>query len=241
MVRKFIAEHKKKDNRIKYRGKEPSRLDTLTDAVFGIAITLLIFNINDSYSFSDLTSFVKTFPALLISIIFLVIIWDEHVQFSVIYFFHDRILKMLNVLFIALVIFYVYPLRFLTRLLTNLFFNTDIAINISSNQVPQLMIFYGFVVVGLYLVIYLFHYRVLKVGKGIKLNKYERFYSTFQSRRVIIMFSIPLLSIILTYAISYASIQWASIIGGFVYGFYPPAILTWQKWFKRKQKEFIEG
>jgi uncharacterized membrane protein len=121
-MRNELLKNKQQDSRIHYRGESASRLDNLTDAVFGIAITLLIFNLANPNSFADLLTFTKTLPAFLISISFLVLIWNEHLTFSEVYGLKDTGLVLLNTIFIALVIFYVYPLRFLTMFLTNFFF-----------------------------------------------------------------------------------------------------------------------
>lgn len=127
-MRNEVLKNRHQDPRIKYRGENASRLDNLTDAVFGIAITLLIFNLANPNSFEDLLTFTKTLPAFLISISFVILIWNEHVAFSEMYTLNDTKLTILNTVFIALVIFYVYPLRFLTLFLTNAFFNTGVAV-----------------------------------------------------------------------------------------------------------------
>ena len=108
-MRKEILRNARRDPRIRYRGQQASRIDNLTDAVFGIAITLLIFNLSNPNSFEELLTFTKTLPAFLISISFIVLIWNEHLEFSRIYTLDDTWLKVFNTGFIALVIFYVYP------------------------------------------------------------------------------------------------------------------------------------
>jgi uncharacterized membrane protein len=81
-MRNEINKNRQHDPRINYRGANASRLDNLTDAVFGIAITLLIFNLSNPNSFADLLTFTKALPAFLISISFIVLIWNEHSEFS---------------------------------------------------------------------------------------------------------------------------------------------------------------
>lgn len=51
----------------------------------------------------------------------LMLIWNEHLKFAEVYALDDVWLTVLNTLFIGLIIFYVYPLRFLT-----LFFNESV-------------------------------------------------------------------------------------------------------------------
>lgn len=223
---------------INYRGSRPSRLDNLTDAVFGIAITLLIFNLKNPNSFIDLLSFTKTLPAFLISIAFLVLIWYEHVRFSEVYSMKDTTLTIINTLFIALIIFYVYPLRFLTVFLTNFFFQTEVEMNIHNDQVPLLMIYYGLIAAALYFLVFLFYLRASKLKLHLQLNEYEAFYTDAHKIRLLIMFVVPLFSVLLTYLLMGVSLIWASVAGGLTYMTYSPAMFIWINWFNRKSRNY---
>jgi uncharacterized membrane protein len=237
-MREEINKNRYHDPRINYRGKSASRTDNLTDAVFGIAITLLIFNLVNPNSFDDLLTFTLTLPAFLISIAFLVLFWSEHLRFSQIYTLNSTSLIVLNTLFIALIIFYVYPLRFLTLLLTGVLFNTDIGLSIQNHQIPQLMIYYGFVAFALYFVLFLFYFMAYKMKEDLELNKFEVFFTASQKSKLTIMFAVPFLSILVTYIISRFSINWASILGGITYWIYIPAIIIWNKNHKRRSAVF---
>lgn len=237
-MRNEILKNRQHDPRINYRGSSASRLDNLTDAVFGIAITLLIFNLSNPNSFEDLLTFTKTLPAFLISISFIILIWSEHLDFSEVYAFQDTRLTILNTVFIALVIFYVYPLRFLTLFFTNFFFRTDVAVNIRGDQVPYLMIYYGFAAFALYFILYLLYHRAYDLKKELGLNPFEEFYTSSQKRRLLIMFSVPLLSILITVIINQFSFIWASVFGGITYFLYTPLMIWWHRGFLNKSKEF---
>jgi uncharacterized membrane protein len=237
-MRNGINEIRDHDPRINYRGLSASRLENLTDAVFGIAITLLIFNLTNPNSFGDLITFTKTLPAFLISITFLVLIWNEHLQFAQVYTLNDSWLITLNTLFLALVIFYVYPLRFLMLFLTNFFFQTEVDIAIQGDQVPLLMIYYGFVAFALYFTLFLFFYRVLSIKEKLGLSPFELFHTRAQQQRLIIMFTVPVISIIITAIIYQFSFVLASIVGGITYALYTPAIMIWHRRFKRKSEKF---
>ncbi len=237
-MRKEILKNRQHDPRILYRGQNASRLDNLTDAVFGIAITLVIFNLNNPNSFQELITFTKTLPAFLISISFIILIWNEHLSFSEVYTLNDTKLILLNTIFIALIIFYVYPLRFLTLFLTNFFFTANIEVSIQGNQVPYLLVYYGLVAFALYFVLFLLYSRAVSLKKDLNLNPFEIFYTKAQKNRLLIMFSVPLLSIALTLIIRPYSFIWASIIGGIAYNVYVPLILWWNHKFKKKSLEF---
>lgn len=233
----FMPHH---DPRICYRGENPTRLDALTDAVFGIAITLLIFNLANPNSFADLLGFTKTLPAFLISIGFLAMIWAEHQRFSEIYSLHDGLLRLLNMLFIALVIFYVYPLRFLTLFLTQVFFATESLVRIGGNQVPWLMVYYGFVAFGLYFTLHFFYWRALRMQQRLQLNAFEVAYTRAHLQRLRIMFVVPLLSVLVAWGCKDWSALWASLLAGCTYNLYLPAIFWWYKGYNRLEKSFAK-
>lgn len=94
MIRADLHKYRQQDPRLKYRGTIASRVDNLTDAVFGIAITLLIFNLANPNSFDDLVGFAKTLPAFLLSISFLLLNRKEHLRFSEVYTLNDTRLVM---------------------------------------------------------------------------------------------------------------------------------------------------
>jgi uncharacterized membrane protein len=219
-----------------YRGENPDRLDGLTDAVFGIAITLLIFNLANPNSFGDMVTFTKTLPAFLVSIAFLTLIWREHVKFSLLYGLKDSVIISLNILFIALVIFYVYPLRFWTLFLTNLIFQTDLQLQINGNQVPDLMIFYGFVAFGIYFTMLLLYIRVFKIRHKLSLNSKEVIHTRMHLWRMAIMCGVPIISILVVVFFKGWSFIWASFWGGMVYMLYTPLMLFWIKKYESLMK-----
>lgn len=232
-MRNQLFNSKNRNPNIIYRGESPSRLDNLTDAVFGIAVTLLIFNLASPNSLEDLIVFTKTLPAFLISIGFLIVIWQEHVRFSEIYSLRGSWLIFLNSLFLALIIFYVYPLRFLTLFLTNLIFDAELSLQISPTEIPDLMIYYGSIAFALYMVLFWFYNLAIWNRESLALNPHEELHAKYQRGRMIIMFTVPLLSILLVWIIRPYSIAWASFLGGMIYGLYTPAIVIWGKSYKK--------
>lgn len=221
--------------RINYRGLEASRIDNLTDAVFGIAITLLIFNLENPNSFDTLLGFTKTLPAFLISIAFIVLIWKEHLNFSRIYAFGDSWLLILNTIFIGLIIFYVYPLRFLTLFLTGLFFGSDLSLELSAEDIPDLMLYYGLIVSALYSLLFLLHLWAWFIRDRLDLNDYEIWFTKKQLVRLAIMLAVPLVSVIVVSIIRPHSIGWAGVLGGSIYYLYMPAMIIWSRRFKKSE------
>ncbi|MCC5932455.1 MAG: DUF1211 domain-containing protein [Cyclobacteriaceae bacterium] len=235
MRKEINNSYREHDPRIVYRGADPSRLDALTDAVFGIAITLLVFSIANPNSFSDLLDFAKTLPAFLLSVAFLILIWNEHASFSEIYTINDSLLVILNVFFVSLIIFMVYPLRFLSLFLTNLIFRTDIDISIQLHQIPWLMMYYGLAVFALYFCVFLFYWRVQKIKIKLDLNPFEIFHTRWQKKRLTILFSVPLLSVMFAIIFRGLHPMWSAFISGMIYWLYFPLMWWWMKKFEDKQ------
>lgn len=52
------------------------------------------------------------------------------------------------------------------------------------------------------------------------------------------MFSVPLISIVLTLIVNKYSFMWASLVGGAAYFLYPPLMLWWARRFKGRSREF---
>lgn len=236
-MRTKLKNYSFRDPNFNYRGKNPGRLDNLTDAVFGIAITLLIFNLVNPNSFEDLVAFTKTLPAFLVSIAFLMLVWKEHVNFSQIYGLHSAWIEALNVLFIALIIFYVYPLRFWTLFLTNFLFETDISIQIRAAQVPDLMIYYGFVAMALYICLLFFYLNASRNREFLLLNAYEILHTQMQISRMVIFITVPLVSILVISLLRGVNVGLASILGGMTYILYTPLMIFWSKKYNSKINE----
>lgn len=227
-----------KSNLLTERSAQSTRMDNLTDAVFGIAITLLIFNLANPNSYADLIQFTKTLPAFLISIAFLILIWREHTDFSKIYGLDDTWIVIMNTLFLALVIFFVYPLRFLSLFLTKIFFQINLDISISGADVSDLMIYFSFIVFAIYFLVFMFYLRAEKIKAQLKLTDYEQFYTKAHMYRLSILFLVPLVSIILVVLLKPFSIIWAPMAGGIIYFLYTPAMIMWSLRFDKKSKSY---
>src|SRR5205809_3240654 len=60
------------------RGREVTRLESFSDAVFGFALTLLVVSLDVPKSFHDLVTTIRGFPAFALCFLFLALIWNGH-------------------------------------------------------------------------------------------------------------------------------------------------------------------
>src|SRR5712691_2733942 len=107
------------------RGNQVTRLESFSDAVFGFALTLLVVSLDVPKSFSDLVTTMRGFPAFALCFLLLALIWNAHYKFCRRYGLDDGTARLLTCVMLFLVLFYVYPLKFLFNLsITGLLFGS---------------------------------------------------------------------------------------------------------------------
>jgi len=95
------------------RGGSITRLDVFSDVVLGIALVLLVVSLAIPRSFSDLRSPTPAFTASAVCFLMLVNVWYSHYVFFRRYGLSDRWTVLLNAGLLGLILFCVYPLKFL--------------------------------------------------------------------------------------------------------------------------------
>ena len=118
MIRDAIRKHHiGLNSEFRYRGEEPGRLKNFSDAFFALAITLLLISTTPPSNFEQVRRFVYDLIPFSLFIILIVLIWNQHFVFYFRYGLRDGTVIVLNTLFLVIVMFYVYPLKFLTHLI----------------------------------------------------------------------------------------------------------------------------
>ena len=105
-----------RDYRAGWRMREVSRLEGLSDAVFGFALTLLVVSLEVPRTSADLLerTFVGVVP-LALTFSFLFATWYAQHRFFRIYGLEDTKTTLLTGLLLFMVVFYVYPLQFVAN------------------------------------------------------------------------------------------------------------------------------
>jgi uncharacterized membrane protein len=96
------------------RGREVARIEAFSDAVFAFAATLLVVSLEVPKTFAELRASLHGFLAFGISFAALLTIWAVHNSFFRRFGLQDRMTVVLNSALLFTVLFYVYPLKFLT-------------------------------------------------------------------------------------------------------------------------------
>lgn len=95
------------------RRHDISRLEAFSDAVFAFALTLLVVALEVPKSYDELMKLMSGFPAFACCFAVLVGIWYEHNLFFRRYGLQDGYTVLLNSILLFVVLFYVYPLKFM--------------------------------------------------------------------------------------------------------------------------------
>jgi uncharacterized membrane protein len=101
---------------LNWRGGQVTRLEALTDTVFGFAITLLVVSLDVPDDFQGLIELMEGFIAFAASFAILIMVWVYHYKFFKRYDLDDGYTIFLNSVLLFVVLIYVYPLKFIFNL-----------------------------------------------------------------------------------------------------------------------------
>jgi len=197
MMRKTIANKIQNSNKnFRLRGHEVKRIEAFSDAVFGFAVTLLIVSLEVPKSFEELMITMKGFFAFGFSFALLMFIWYEQNMFFRRYALDNRIIIFLNAFLMFLVLFYVYPLKFLFTLI---FSPVSAGIQIEQSQVPTLMYIYSGGYIIIYILFFFMYVYAYKKKDVLELTPAEIFDTKTRMWAHLILVLIGVLSIVVAF------------------------------------------
>ncbi len=184
MIReKLIAKGIGLDKNFRMRGTgEVSRIEALSDAVFGFAITLLVVSLEVPQTFNELLEVMRGFTAFAISFTMLFVVWLTQYKFFRRYGLNDNFTIWINALLLFFVLFYVYPLKFLWTFLVNAIFGFSTSVSapdgtpvpiIEARQIPTLLTVFGLGYAAMFLIFALLYYHAYRKRAQLQLNELE--------------------------------------------------------------------
>ena len=240
MFRKVIANKIEGDNGFQFRGHEVRRIEAFSDAVFAFAVTLLIVSLEVPKSFEELMVTMRGFFAFGVSFLLLMLIWYEQNIFFRRYGLDDLTTIILNCTLIFLVLFYVYPLKFLFTLLFSgqIYGDDHSPLIMKITDIPKLMVIYGTGYIFIYLLFSFMYIHALKKRDELKLTAAEIFDTKTKLYKNLILIIIGLISVIITLILKPENAG----LAGFVYFLIGPAFSVFFRYrSNRKRKLFLNN
>jgi uncharacterized membrane protein len=197
------------------RGREVSRLEGFTDAVFGFALTLLVVSLEVPENFTELERILTGFPAFAVTFSLICWVWYEHYLLFRRYDLEDGLTIVLNCVLLFIVVFYAYPMKFMfTRLISGTILGIGPSIDqgMSSANGRLLMITYSAGFVALFATFMLLHWNALRQRQMLKLNALEVFDARASVRRHGISVAIGLVSIAIAALLPIRFLSFAGLV-----------------------------
>lgn len=147
MLREHLM-HRQHEPGFQWRGNEIARIEGLSDAVFAFAVTLLVVSLEVPKTFNELAALMRGFFPFAICFALLMQVWHEQYRYFRRYNLQDSTSTVLNCVLLFVVLFYVYPLKFLFSLLVNGWMGFSQQVHLANglmenmiepHQMPQLM------------------------------------------------------------------------------------------------------
>jgi transmembrane protein TMEM174 (potassium channel) len=228
------------------RGREMNRIEAVSDVVFGFALALLVVSLEVPHTYADLLAAMRGFPAFAFTFAALMYVWVRHYYFFRYYGLDDLTTIVLNTVLLFLVLFYVYPLKFLFSVfLVNIWVNPLIGMPnqitavhsgldpvMTWGDVRGVFIIFGAGIAAIYFVFAALYWHAYRMREALVLSPFEIAYTKTSMVTQILNGGVGLLSILVASVFTLGHSGWA----GYVYLLLLPMVALW-RWRRRSLDE----
>jgi hypothetical protein len=170
----FPVSEKRAEHGFRMRGAVVSRLEIFSDVIFGIAFALLVVSLQVPKSFGELREALRGFAPLAVCVAWFLMLWHEHYLFFRRYALQDKATTVLNSALLFLVLFYVYPLKFLLATLAGEWNGLTAGQARSPGEIPEMILLYGVGFAAAFLLIASLHINAWRQRETLELSGTER-------------------------------------------------------------------
>jgi uncharacterized membrane protein len=213
----------------RHRAHEVTRIEAFSDIVFGFALTLIVVSLEVPKTFAELMHSMRGFLGFAICFAILMWVWHAHHTFFRRYAMTDELTIALNTMLLFLVLFYVYPLKFIFSVVTG-------SIDPGAGDAATLFVIYGLGFAGIFALLLLLYVHALRRREELELNAGE----VHDTRTSIAMYGayvgVALLSVLIALLAPSRWIAWA----GWTYFILGP-ISAWIATTRGRQRRRIAG
>ena len=197
--------------------REVSRIEGFSDAVFAFAITLLVVSLEVPKSFHELTLAMRGFLTFAVCFAMLFQVWWRHYKFFRTYDLEDSYIIALTGMLLFVVLFYVYPLKFLWSVVLAPVEGRRVADDIiTTAQVPTLLGIYGAGVIVVFSILALMHRHAYAKRDQLGLSAEEALEARVRVYSNLGVALVGALSILVAFVVGRLAPRLAGL-GGFVY------------------------
>jgi uncharacterized membrane protein len=163
---------------------EVSRIEALSDGVIAFAITLLVVSLEVPRTFDDLLVTMRGFFAFAVTFAMLFHVWHTQYNFFRRYGLNDNFVMWVTAFLLFVILFYVYPLKFVWTLFTNELMGVSSAARapdgtilppVRREQLPQMMAIFGLGFAAVFAVFSLLYLHAYRMRRELELNELETF------------------------------------------------------------------
>lgn len=166
----------------RWRGGDPTRVEALSDMVFAFALTLLVVSADPPQTSAELSAQLWGFPGFAAAFVMLLVLWHAHYIFFRRYALADGWTTALNAALLFLILFFVYPLKYLATMLSR-FVESAIAgapaAPLSVNEAQGALVILSAAYAAVFLVFFLLYWHALRNADRLDLNERERALTRF--------------------------------------------------------------
>jgi low temperature requirement protein LtrA len=192
MLRDKLMHHEPVDG-FRWRSHEISRVEGFSDAVFGFAVTLLIVSLEVPRTSSELLETMQGFGAFVVTFFMLASLWYSQFTFFRRYGLEDRVTVLLNLVLLFMVLFFVYPLKFLfsvmlgdPRMRQKVETPHGLAPVILPEHKPLIFAIFGAGFVGVMLLFAVMYWHAYRKRQELGLNEFEVYETQHTIRRALV-------------------------------------------------------
>ena len=192
------------EENFRWRAGEITRLEGFSDAVFAFAVTLLVVSLEVPHTFEELMDAMRGFAAFALCFAMLSQVWFHHYRYFRRYGLQDTTTVILNGVLLFVVLFYVYPLKFLFTMLigqltggASVGGRTAVEAMISREEISSLMVIYGIGFAAVFGIFAVLAFRAWQRREQLELSPVEEVVTQQSLWENVAMAAIGLLSVLL--------------------------------------------
>jgi uncharacterized membrane protein len=186
-------------------GREVSRIEGFSDAVFGFALTLLVVALEVPDSFEGLKQILRGFVPFAATFALVCWIWFEHYAFFRKFEAEDPLTIFLNCVLLFLVLFFVYPLKFVFSRVIPALMGQPNGLRMTEVDARMMMWIYSAGFVAMMAVFVLLYWNQYRSRTELGLSAEQAFIARTGARTHVLSVMVGLASIVLALTVP---IQW---------------------------------